>query len=67
MFKHSTIDDLPYDPKLEKAVLGGILLKGDLIEDVIHILGKNPEDAFFDSACRQIFVTILSLRRKGKI
>ncbi|MCS7212986.1 MAG: replicative DNA helicase [Candidatus Calescibacterium sp.] len=66
MFKHSTIDDLPYDPKLEKAVLGGILLNGDLIEDVIHILGKNPEDAFFDSACRQIFVTILSLRRKGE-
>lgn len=66
MFKYSTIDDLPYDPKLEKAVLGGILLKGDLIEDVIHILGKNPEDAFFDSACRQIFVAILSLRRKGE-
>ncbi len=66
MLKHNAIDDLPYDPKLEKAVLGGILLKGDLIEDVIHILGKNPEDAFFDSACRQIFISILAIRRRGE-
>ena len=60
-----SFEDLPYDPKLEKAVLGGILLKGDLIEDVIHILGKNPEDAFFDPACRQIFAAMMSLRRRG--
>lgn len=61
-----SFDEIPYDPRLEKAVLGGILLKGELIEDVIHILGKNPEDAFFDPACRQIFIAILSLRKKGE-
>jgi len=57
-------DDLPFDPKLEKAVLGGILLRGDLMEDVIQILGKTPEEAFFDPACRQIFLAMLSLRKK---
>jgi replicative DNA helicase len=57
-------DDLPFDPKLEKAVLGGILLRGDLIEDVIQILGKTPEEAFFDPACRQVFLAMLSLRKR---
>jgi replicative DNA helicase len=59
-------DEVPFDPKLEKAVLGGILLKGELIEDVIHILGKEPEDAFFDPVCRQIFQAMLSIRKRGE-
>ncbi len=65
MISKSLQEPVPYDPKLEKAVLGGILLKGELIEDVINILGKNPEEAFFDPACRAIFSSILSLRRRG--
>lgn len=66
MLKHSIMDDLPHDPRLEKAVLGGILLRGDLIEDVIHILGKEPDEAFYDPVCRQIFVTMLTLRKRGE-
>ncbi len=59
-------EDVPFDPRIEKAVLGGILLKGELIEDVIHVLGKNPEEAFYDPACRQIFHAMLSLRKRAE-
>ena len=59
-------EELPWNPKVERAVLGGILLDSSIVDDILDILGNSPEEAFFDHSHRTIFSTILKLYHRDE-
>jgi replicative DNA helicase len=55
--------ELPVDLRAEKGVLGSILLKPDVIDDVIPILRA---DDFFDNANRRLYENVTSMHDEGQ-
>ncbi|GIW40080.1 MAG: replicative DNA helicase [Candidatus Binatia bacterium] len=53
----------PHNLEAEEAVLGGLLLDNDLVEEVVELVG--PED-FYRSAHRKIMRAILELNAQGE-
>lgn len=52
------IRKIPHNPEAEKAVIGGMFLKQDVVEDVTTIL--SPED-FFNAELKKIYSSVLQL------
>lgn len=50
----------PYSPSAEKSVLGSILLRGEVLEDVAAIV--RSESDFYDGGHQRIFAAMLALR-----
>lgn len=57
------IRKIPYNPEAEKAVIGGMFLKQDVVEDVTAIL--SPED-FFNAELKKIYSSVLQLHSNDK-
>lgn len=53
-------EEIMYDFKAEKAVLGAILVDAKIIDKVIKIIGVNP-DVFFDQRNKEVYITMLEL------
>ncbi len=56
--------NLPYSPEAEQAVLGAIILDGNVLDDIVEILG-DPK-YFHVTNHRTIYSTILDLFNRGK-
>lgn len=56
--------NLPYSPEAEQAVLGAIILDGNVLDDIVEILGDAKY--FHVTNHRTIYSTILDLFNRGK-
>lgn len=58
-------EELPHNLQTERAVLGGVLLNPAVVEDVVEVLGQDPE-VFLYEPHQHVYRAILALRGAGR-